>query len=155
MGFAADRATPRAAFKKYFGVGAADFISSPLAYWRVEQRGWSSFETLQYTRDQGGARLRRNVETVLLPLNVDETRLSDAYPVPKMGGAITVVGTTVIILDRLGGLYRYDFTAGSSGVLSGVPRLPNNLEAFLVQRPGSPVRGETTDAEHYQYRYGQ
>jgi hypothetical protein len=95
-------------------------------------------------------RLHRNLETVLLPLNVDETQLSDAYPVPKMGGAITVVGTTVIILDRLDGLYRYDLTAGSSGVLSGVPRLLNNLEAFLVQRPGPPVN--LADAPNDEFR---
>jgi hypothetical protein len=45
---------------------------------------------VQYAQDPGGVRLHRNLETVLLPLNVDETPLSDAYPVPKMGGAITV-----------------------------------------------------------------
>jgi cytochrome c2 len=67
-----------------------------------------------------------------------------------MGGAITVVGTTVIILDRLGGLYRYDLTTGSFGTLPGVPRLPNNLEAFLVQRPGPPVN--LSDAPNDEFR---
>jgi hypothetical protein len=55
-----------------------------------------------------------------------------------MGGAITVVGTTVIILDRLGSLYRCDLITGSFAA-AGIPRLPNNLDAYLVQRPGPPV----------------
>ena len=55
-----------------------------------------------------------------------------------MGGAITVVGSTVLILDRLGGIYRYDLNAGLFGLVPGIPRLPNNLEGYLVQRPGPP-----------------
>jgi cytochrome c2 len=114
-------------------------IKSPLAYWRVQQRSWGSFNALQYTRDRDGEHFHRYVETILLPLIVDGKRLSDAYPVPKMGGAIAVVGETVIILDRLGGLYRYDLTTGSFATLPGIPGLPNNLEAYLVDRPGPPV----------------
>ncbi len=139
MGFALDRAIVKGAFRKYLGVDAATLIRSPLAWRRVEQRGWESFKTLQYTQDHGGVHFHRYVETQLLPLNVDGTRLSDAYPVPKMGGAITVVGTTVIILERLGGLYRYDLTTRSFGMLPGIPPLPNDLEGFLVHRPGPPV----------------
>ena len=56
-----------------------------------------------------------------------------------VGAAITVVGTTVIILDRLGGLYRYDLTTNSFGLLPGIPQLPNNLETYLIHRPGAPV----------------
>jgi hypothetical protein len=44
-----------------------------------------------------------------------------------------VVGTTVVIMDRLGSLYRYDLKAGSFGKLQ-LPPLPNNLEAYLHQR---------------------
>jgi hypothetical protein len=103
------------AYHKYVGVPAVALIKSPLASSRIHQRGWDSFKALQYTQDHGGVYFRRYVETILLPLIIDEKRLSDSYPVPKMGGAITVVGTTVIILDRLGGLYRYDLTTGSFG----------------------------------------
>jgi cytochrome c2 len=137
-------------YAKYVGIHASAFIKSPLASWRIHQRGWDSFKALQYTQDQGGVYIRRYVETTLLPLVVDGKRLSDAYPVPKIGGAITVVGTTVIILDRLGGLYRYDLTTGSFGTLTGVPRLPNNLEAYLVQRPGPPVN--LADAPNDEFR---
>jgi cytochrome c2 len=126
-------------FHNYFGLSATDFIRSPLAYLRFHQRGWSSFETLQYKQDHGGVHLRRNVETVLLPLIMEGKRLSDYYPVPKMGGAISVVGRQVLILDRLGRLYHYDLESGAFGLLPGVPRLPNNLEGYLVHRPGPPV----------------
>lgn len=139
-------------FSSYFGGPLHAIITSrsPLAYWRVQQRGWNSFNELKYTQDRDALHLRRFVETGLLPLILNGRRLSDAYPVPKMGGAITVVGTTVLILDRLGGLYRYDLTAGAFGRLEGIPQLPNNLKAFLVHRPGPPVN--LADAPNDEFR---
>ena len=137
MGFAFGRIPDFIHYR--LGVGLGTFIRSPLAYRRVQQRDWGSLRSLHYTQDEGGVHFHRNVETVLLPLSVDGSRLSDAYPVPKMGGAITVVGSTVIILDRLGGLHCYDLKTGSFGRLQRIPRLPNNLESYLVQRPGPPV----------------
>jgi cytochrome c2 len=138
------------AFHKY-GVGSSvAIIRSPLVYWRIHQRGWNSFNELQYTQDHDGLQVKRYVETILVPLTIDGKWLSDSYPVPKMGGAITVVGTTVIILDRLGGLYRYDLVAGSFGRLPGIPPLPNHLEAYLVHRPGPPVN--LADAPNDEFR---
>src|SRR5262249_51459720 len=95
-----------------------------------------AFKTLQYTRDHGEAHLRRYVETGLLPVIIDGRRLSDSYPVAKIGGAITAVGSSVIIMDRLGGFYRYDSAADPFSPLQ-IPRLPNNLEAYLHHRPDS------------------
>lgn len=138
------------AFHKYHVGGSALAIIRPTAYSRVNQRSWNSFKELQYTQDHGGLQFHRYVETALLPLIIDGKRLSDSYPVPKMGGAITVVGTTVIILDRLGGLYRYDLVAGSFARLPGIPPLPNNLEAYLVHRPGPPVN--LADAPNDEFR---
>jgi cytochrome c2 len=137
------------AFHHYFGASAADFIGSPLAHLRVRERGWNSIRTLHYTQDSGGAHFRRYVETSLLPVIIEGRRLSESYPVPKMGGAITVVGTTVIILDRLGGLYRYDMDSGTFGLLPGIPRLPNKLEAYVGERP---ERGNLADAPNDEFR---
>ena len=67
-----------------------------------------------------------------------------------MGGAITIIGGTVIILDRLGGLYRYDLATGSFGLLPGIPPLPNNLQDYLLQRPGQPVN--LADAPNDEFR---
>ena len=122
--------------RHYFAVSGVDFVKSPGAVLRVHARGSDSFKTLQYTRDHGEAHFRRYVETGLLPLIIDGKRLSDAYPVPKIGGAITGVGSSVIIMDRLGGFYRYDLTTDSFAQLK-IPRLPNNLEAYLHHRPES------------------
>jgi cytochrome c2 len=139
-----------AAYHEYVGIPPVTFIKSPLAYWRVQRRGWGSFNPPQYSQDHGGANFFRYLETVLLPLIVDGKRLSDTYPMPKVGGTITVVGTTVIILDRLGGLYRYDSTTGSFGLLPGIPPVPNNLEAYLTHRPGAPVN--LADAPNDEFR---
>jgi cytochrome c2 len=123
-----------AAFYKYVGFAAARvFLEAPMARARVLRRDWTASEQLQYTLDRGGVDFPRYLETSLLPLIVDGKRLSDSYPVAKFGGAITVVGAAVVILDRLGNLYRYDLKTGSFGKLR-FPPLPNNLEAYLHQR---------------------
>jgi hypothetical protein len=122
------------AFRKYVGVSQTlAFLRSPAAYLRGHRRDWNSFELTRYTRDDGGLDFRRYVETGLLPVVIDGKRPTDSYPVPKFAGAITVVEATVVILDRLGGLYRYDLTTGSFEALR-TPPLRNNLEAYL-QRP--------------------
>jgi glucose/arabinose dehydrogenase len=126
-------------FQSFFGVPFSTFIRAPLAYLRVHERGWDSLRMPQYTQNQGGIHFRRELETTLLPLIVDGGRLTDAYPAPKFGGAIAVVGKTVIILDRLGNFYRYDLASKSFGLLPGVPKVPNNLDAYLAHRPGPPV----------------
>ena len=97
------------------------------------------FKVLQYTQDHDAVRFHKFVETALLPLSIDGSRLSGSYPVPKMGGAITVAGDNIIILDRLGGLHRYDLTTRSFADLPGIPPLPNNLDAYLIQRRGPQV----------------
>jgi hypothetical protein len=54
-------------------------------------------------------------------------------------GAIRLIGRNVVILDRLGGFYRYEVPNGPFEPLSGIPALPNNIEAYLASRPGGPV----------------
>jgi cytochrome c2 len=135
-----------AGLHKYVGVSATlAFLKSPAAYLRGHSRGWESFPPLRYSQDQGGSNLRRYVESILLPVVIDGKRLSDFYPVPKFGGAITVVNSTIIILDRLGGLYQYDMKTGSFGRLR-TPALPNNLDAYLKHR-GSGINLGSPNAQ--------
>ena len=37
----------------HLGIGVDTFIKSPLAYWRVQKRGWDFFRALDYTQDRG------------------------------------------------------------------------------------------------------
>ncbi len=134
----------------HLGVSPTAFIKSPLAVLRMHQRGWESFSTANPVRDQQTAGFRQNLETNLLPLTITGKRLSDSYAVPKMGGAIRLVGNTVIILDRLGGLYRYNLPNGPFAPMRGIPGLPNNLQAFLNHRPGPPVN--LADATNDEFR---
>ena len=123
-----------AAFNKYVGLQTTlAFAKAPVARLRILRRDWNAFQKLQYTLDQGDVYLPRYVETGLLPLVIAKKRLSDSYPVAKFGGAITIVGATVVIVDRLGSFYRYDLKTGSFGKLQ-LPPLPNNLEAYLRER---------------------
>jgi glucose/arabinose dehydrogenase len=122
------------AFNKYVGLQTTlAFAKAPAARLRILRREWNSFQQLQYTLDQGDVYPPRYVETGLLPLVLTKKRLSDSYPVAKYGGAITIVGATVVIVDRLGSFYRYDLKTASFGKLQ-LPPLPNNLEAYLRER---------------------
>jgi cytochrome c2 len=124
-----------AAFNKYVGLYATfAFVRSPVSYVQVRRRDWNSFQQLQYTQDHGGIYTPRYVDSVLLPLVINEKRLSDSYPVAKFGGAIAAADTAVLIVDRLGSLYRYDLTTSAFEQLR-LPPLPNNLQAYLHQRP--------------------
>ena len=61
MGFAIARYSG-GAFGNYFGVSAQTLIRSPLAFWRVQQRGWDSFKALQSTQDHSGTHFHQNVD---------------------------------------------------------------------------------------------
>ena len=116
-------------FRNCLGVSAGVLIKSPGAVLRVHNRGWNYFDPPEHPQGQQSAPARRYIETGLLPLLIDGKRLSDFYPAAKIGGAITSVGPTVVILDRLGSLYRYDPKAGSFGTLQ-FPKLPNNIRVL-------------------------
>jgi cytochrome c2 len=134
----------------HLGVSPVALIRSPLAVWRMHQRNWNSFGTVNYARDEQVSTFRQNIETNLLPLAIIGKRLSDAYAVPKLGGAIRVIGNTVIILDRLGGLYRYDLPSGPFAPMRTIPALPNDPQAFLAHRPGPPIN--LADATNDEFR---
>jgi aldose sugar dehydrogenase len=123
-----------AAFYKYVGFPATvAFLKAPIASTRILRRDWTASEQLRYTLDKGRLYFPRYEQTSLLPLVIDGKRLSDSYPVAKFGGAITVVGATVVIMDRLGSFYCYDLETGTFRRLR-LPQLPNNLEAYLHHR---------------------
>lgn len=120
-----------AAFNKYVGLSATlTFVKSPVSYFQARR----SLQQLRYPHDQRGISTSRHADSLLLPLVINEKRLSDFYPVAKFSGAIAVAGTSVLIVDRLGSLYRYDLTTNAFEPLH-VPPLPNNLQAYLQQRP--------------------
>jgi len=84
----------------------------------------------EYSRDVHKVAMERNVDTALLPLKVKGVRISEHYAVPKNGGAITTIGNTVIVLDRLGNIYSY--SAGGDTVKKlAFPNLPNNVADYL------------------------
>ena len=84
----------------------------------------------EYSRDVNKVAMERNIDTALLPLKVKGVRISEHYAVPKNGGAITAIGNTVIVLDRLGNIYSYN--AGGDNVKKlALPNLPNNVADYL------------------------
>src|SRR5258708_2954490 len=92
-----------AVFYKYVGLAATlSFLKAPVATTRILNRDWTASEQLQYTLDNDHVSFPRYAQTSLLPLVINGKRLSESYPVAKFGGAITVVGETVVIVDRLG-----------------------------------------------------
>jgi cytochrome c2 len=138
------------AMRDHIGVSLRTLVKAPLSYWRVNEKGWDSLQAFYYTKDEHSLSLHKNVETNLLPLKIAGERLSESYAVPKMGGAIALVGKTIIVLDRLGGIYSYGLPNGPFVPLKTIPPLPNNLKDYLAHRPGPPIN--LADATNDQFR---
>lgn len=86
---------------------------------------------LQYFYDADKTAIDKDIDTVLLPLKIKGIRISDKYPIPKVGGGIVTIGDTVVVLDRLGNIYacRPD---GENVEKLPFPGLPNNINDYLL-----------------------
>ena len=89
----------------------------------------------QYSRDTQRAPLDRSIDTGLLPLKIKGIRLSDHFPIPKTGGALSTIGNIVVVMDRLGNIYSCSETGEHLEQLP-FPKLPNNIADYL-KAPGS------------------
>ena len=85
-----------------------------------------------YSRDIAKVAQDRDIDTALLPLKIKGVRISEHYPAPKVGGAITAIGNTVIVLDRLGNIYSSN-SGGDNLKKLPFPELPNNITDYLAQ----------------------
>ena len=63
-------------------------------------------------------------------LKMQGDRLSDQFPIPKIGGAVTAIGDVAVILDRLGHLYSCA-SGGNRVDRLPFPDLPNNISDYL------------------------
>ena len=97
---------------------------------RIARRNTRPKEVIseQYVLDPGEAELRKDIDTALLPLKITGVRLSESFKFPKGAGGITVVNDSIVIIDRLGGLYAF-----RNGTVSKreFPALPNHIDAFI------------------------
>jgi cytochrome c2 len=93
-----------------------------------------------YAFDSRSIPLSRTVDTRLMPIRVAGVRLSELFPVGRLGGAITAIGEAVLVLDRLGNLYLRS-PAGEIHKLA-FPPLPNALTRFLAA-------GNQLDEKHF------
>jgi hypothetical protein len=111
----------------------------------LQLRAWSvSPEAVlsgQYSQDRERLPPVRNLDTALLPLRIRRTRLSDVLPAPKVGGAITAMGNTVIVMDRLGNLYASS-SNGQTLTHLPFPPLPNAATEY-VRTPGARIDENT------------
>jgi len=94
---------------------------SPAAVERVTSR--------QRTQDAQPFESGHDLETVLLPLKIKAIRVSDHYPLAKNKGAITAVGDSVVIVDRLGAFF--SCSADGRVAMLKLPPLPNNVSGYL------------------------
>lgn len=104
--------------------------------------------TLQPARvDETGRateRTRRALDTVLLPLLVDTVAVPRELAVKAgSGGAITVVGDTIVIVDLKGGFFALDVGSGIARALA-LPGLPNHADDYDRFGPKPQQRGDFT-----------
>ncbi len=84
----------------------------------------------QFRMDSHGIPLNRDIDLTLLPLNVRGVRLSDTFQVPKVAGGITSIANTLVVVDRLGGLYAVERSEPVRKL--DFPPLPNNVGAYAA-----------------------
>src|SRR5262245_23639338 len=85
----------------------------------------------QYQKNETPTPLDREIDTALLPLRVRGQRVSDQHPIAKGSGGITIVGETVVVVDRLGAV----FSASPDGrkiLQLPFPKLPNNIGDYVL-----------------------
>jgi cytochrome c2 len=95
---------------------------------KLSKRDAKEFLAKQYIYDMAPIPLTRSVDSTLLPLAIKGVRLSDSFPFPKVGGGITAIGNTLLLVDRLGGFYAVE-PQGSVRKLE-LPPVPSNLEVY-------------------------
>ena len=85
----------------------------------------------QYSHDEEKAAIGKDIDTTLLPLKLKGWRISDYIQIPKVGGGITTIGSTIIVLDRIGNIY----AASPDGIVSKlpIPALPNNITEYVSE----------------------
>jgi cytochrome c2 len=131
----------------------AHFIPKEIRQFESRLKAWSVNPEVvlveQYSRNRERLTLVQDIDTALLPLHVRRTRLSDVLPVPKVGGAITTMGNTVIVLDRLGNLYSAVPSPRQFRQLL-FPPLPNNVADYL-RMPDSSLDANTFRAYDITY----
>ena len=76
-------------------------------------------------------------------------KISEHYAVPKVGGAVTAIENTVIVLDRLGNIYSYG-PGGDNIKRLLFPELPNNITGYLT-RPNNFVDDKKFRAHSIKY----
>jgi cytochrome c2 len=76
-------------------------------------------------------------------------RLSDHFPIPKTGGAVTTIGDVAIVLDRLGNIYSCS-EEGERLERLPFPKLPNNITDYL-KMPDTLLDGKRFRAYDVKY----
>jgi hypothetical protein len=106
-----------------------------------------NFLARQYVSDAVAVPLDKSIDTALLPLDVTGLRLSDYFPVPKVGGAIVAINNELLIVDRLGNIYGCK-KSGEAQKLA-FPPLPNGIDDYL--RAGNTVNSQVFRAYSIKY----
>jgi cytochrome c2 len=79
------------------------------------------------------------LESSVLPLNLEFIPLSIDGKFPAAAGAITSIEGSVVIMDRLGGFYRYH-KGDITKIIS--PKIPNNINKFILESD-APLSSDT------------
>jgi cytochrome c2 len=119
----------------------------PVISFALERRVTVAELAKYYALDSRTIPLSRTIDTGLMPIRVEGVRLSERFPVPRLGGAITAIGDKVLILDRLGNLYLQP-PARDIRKLS-LPPLPNALTRYLAA--GNQLDEDTLRAYDIKY----
>src|ERR1700722_377522 len=82
----------------------------------------------------------KTIETAVLPISVAEVSLTTDEAIPAGAGALSVIGDRVVVMDRLGKLYRYE---NHKLITAQIPPVPNGLESFILRSRNLDLNRDT------------
>jgi cytochrome c2 len=128
-------------FPYYQLAGVIKLVGTPLSSYPQE------ILMRQYFKDETPISLDRHIDTALLPLQIQGIRVSEHFPMPKTGGAITSIANNVIVLDRMGNIYSWDSNTINKLIF---PPIPNHVDSYL-KHPSSLIDTKTFRAYDIEY----
>lgn len=93
-----------------------------------------------------------HIETAVLPLEIHSTALNATLPYPLGAGSMTKVENYIIIMDRLGNLYKYE---NNTVDRADAPHIPNGINDFIKHSKNKSLDIDTFRTHSISYSAAQ
>ena len=93
-----------------------------------------------------------HIETAVLPLEIYSAAINATLPYPLGAGSMTKVDNYIIIMDRLGSLYKYE---NNKITRADTPHIPNGIDDFIIHSQNKSLDIDTFRTHSISYSEAQ